>query len=184
MHKKYPAKNSTTPYPVPKKNVLFISCIDLRLTDDLTRFMDSDNLTNRYDHYIMAGTSLAFAKAKSSCPQAMHGAGADFVPDWDGWMSALMQHIEIAIDLHDIHDIYIVEHENCGAYKYYALECGNELDCQRDNSSALAAFLHNYYRTRPAKPKDISTHAFHMDIRGDVMHIVSCFTGKVESLAG
>ena len=62
MHTKYPDVRA---YALPEKNVLVISCIDLRLTDNLLEFLHHDNLINRYDHVAIAGTSLtAFAKIK------------------------------------------------------------------------------------------------------------------------
>lgn len=35
-----------------------ISCMDLRLTDNILSFLNFDNLHNRYDHVILAGASL------------------------------------------------------------------------------------------------------------------------------
>ena len=43
------------PYPPPRKNVLLLSCMDLRLIDDLVPFMEGDNLSNRYDQLVFAG---------------------------------------------------------------------------------------------------------------------------------
>ena len=45
-------------YPLPRHNVVLLSCMDLRLADELASFMDRDNLTNRYDHLIAAGAAL------------------------------------------------------------------------------------------------------------------------------
>ena len=42
----------------PEENLLFLSCIDLRLTDNLLNFLHFDHLANRYDDYTLAGASL------------------------------------------------------------------------------------------------------------------------------
>mgnify|MGYP001554032745 CR=1 FL=1 len=41
-----------------RKNALLVSCMDLRLIDNIVKFMEHDNMTNRYDQYIAAGTAL------------------------------------------------------------------------------------------------------------------------------
>jgi len=101
-------------HKVPKYNVLLLSCIDLRLNDNIVHFMDHENLTNRYDQYIMAGVSI--------------GGLFEYVDEEDklikkeeyfGWWKGLTDHVTLAIELHDIRDIYIIEHRNCGAYKYF-----------------------------------------------------------------
>ncbi len=50
-----------TEYRLPKKNIIVISCIDLRLTDNVLDFLHFDNLTNRFDHVAFAGTSVSAA---------------------------------------------------------------------------------------------------------------------------
>ena len=55
---------SFRPYPPPRKNVLLLSCMDLRLIDDLVPFMDGDNLTNRYDQLVFAGAALGVTEGE------------------------------------------------------------------------------------------------------------------------
>lgn len=59
---KYPRYGA---YPIPEKNILVLSCIDLRLTDDTVKFLHHDNLANRYDHFILAGASLCACVEKT-----------------------------------------------------------------------------------------------------------------------
>ncbi len=42
-------------YDLPQDNVLLVTCMDLRLIDDIVDFMNHDNLRNRYDHVVFAG---------------------------------------------------------------------------------------------------------------------------------
>ena len=82
--------------------MLLLSCMDLRLIDDICEFMDGDNLQNRYDQLVFAGASLGVM-------QPRHAA----------WRDVFFQHLDIAVQLHDIRDVYIMEHRNCGAYTHF-----------------------------------------------------------------
>ena len=86
-------------YPLPRHNVLLVSCMDLRLINELVSFMDRDNLTNRYDHLVVAGAALGVVQK-----------------DHRNWTKAFFEHLDIALELHQPEDVYIVEHRNCGAY--------------------------------------------------------------------
>ena len=99
IHRRLPERR---PYPAPRKNVLLLSCMDLRLIDDICEFMEGDNLANRYDQLVFAGASLGVM-------QPRHAA----------WRDVFFQHLDIAVQLHDIRDVYIMEHRNCGAYTHF-----------------------------------------------------------------
>src|SRR3954467_9566459 len=89
----------TGSYPPPRRNVLLLTCMDLRLIDELAAFMDRDNLTNRYDHLVVAGASLGVMQTT-----------------YPHWRDTFKDHLAIALKLHQPEDVYIVEHRNCGAY--------------------------------------------------------------------
>lgn len=94
----------------PRKQVLLLTCMDLRLLDDTVRFMNRLNLQNRYDHLVLAGSSMGARLVKSA------GESGDALP----WKSVFFDHLVTAIDtLHrDIKDIFLLEHLDCGAYKH------------------------------------------------------------------
>jgi carbonic anhydrase len=79
---------------------LAITCIDYRLVDDAVHFFDSHKLTNDYDQVSLAGASLAAVSAKFPSSNTAF---------WD--------HIGIAITLHHIKKVIVVDHRDCGAYK-------------------------------------------------------------------
>jgi hypothetical protein len=87
----------STTHTSPRKNVLLLSCMDLRLLDNLVAFMKFENLDNRYDQFILAGAA----------------AGAMQMPSWH---KAFFDHLVLAVGLHQIKYVYIVEHRDCGAY--------------------------------------------------------------------
>lgn len=109
-----PTRNYPTGYKVPLHNVLLISCMDLRLLDNIIHFMEHENLINRYDQYIMAGASIGALTASVTEDDELKNIEA-----YKGWETGLLQHIDLAIQLHNIKDIYILEHRNCGAYKAF-----------------------------------------------------------------
>jgi carbonic anhydrase len=81
-------------------DVLLLSCMDFRLMDDIERYMAGRGLRDKYDHVILAGASL--------------GAVTDKFPAWN---RTFWEHLDIAITLHSIHTVMIMDHRDCGAYK-------------------------------------------------------------------
>ncbi len=116
---------SSKDYHLPRKNILVIGCIDLRLTDNLVHFLHFDNLHNRYDHFTLAGASLLCTKKHDQLKPDLFKEGQDrkagSYPALRYAREVLLDHVQIAIDLHKIEDVYIVEHENCGAYQEFLL---------------------------------------------------------------
>jgi len=133
-------------YPAPRGNVLLFSCMDLRLLDDIVRFMEHNNLTNRYDQFILAGTSL----------------GAAINSDWK---KTFFDHLKTAIELHGVEDLYILHHRNCGAYKKFLHEKGEfddtphaqeqEKELHAEHAHAFAAEIREWVKT--AKARDEGT---------------------------
>ena len=79
---------------------LLLSCMDFRLVDATARYMASRGLTDKYDHIILAGAAL--------------GALTDKFPAWN---QTFWDHLGVAIDLHKIHKVIVLDHRDCGAYK-------------------------------------------------------------------
>lgn len=81
-------------------DALLLSCMDFRLVDDTARYMASRGFTDKYDHIILAGAAL--------------GALTDKFPAWN---QTFWDHVGVAIDLHKIHQVLVLDHRDCGAYK-------------------------------------------------------------------
>jgi carbonic anhydrase len=79
---------------------LLLSCMDYRLIDDLVRFMDGQGLQNQYDHVILAGASL--------------GVVSEGFSDWH---LTFWQHLDVAIELHHVETVIVIDHRDCGAYR-------------------------------------------------------------------
>ncbi len=79
---------------------LLLNCIDYRLTDKTTAYMAGRGLAENYDQFILAGAAL--------------GAVTGEYPDWG---KSFRDHLALAIKLHGIHRVVVIDHRDCGAYK-------------------------------------------------------------------
>ncbi len=139
-----------------RKNALLVSCMDLRLIDNIVSFMHADNMTNRYDQYIAAGCSLGIEKNKN-------------------WRQSFFDHLKLACDLHDIQDVYILEHRNCGAYKEMLGKAGNfgvsaaEQKREKSSHKKYADQLnHDIVKWAKENGYQLTVQNFLMDLRGHV----------------
>jgi carbonic anhydrase len=138
----------------------------------MVHFLSHDNLHNRYDHFILAGSSLCACvdqTKKKFKPEVLEKYN-----DFGHWQQNLKDHIELAFELHHIEDVYIIEHRNCGAYKEF-LKDGAIID-----SDPIAEFdAHTEFARRLAKHirkninHSLSVHSFLINLRGDVEHLES-----------
>ncbi len=165
-------------YTLPQKNILVLGCIDLRLTDNLLHFLDHDNLTNRYDHFTLAGTSLCLCADGKHRPLFKEEVLARY-KDFRSWEETFFHHLQIAIALHQIKDIYIVEHTNCGAYEQFLKDgkfdsVAEERKVHKAFAQELARKLngepHEEYNEKKNKtePYKLNVHCFLLDLRGNV----------------
>jgi carbonic anhydrase len=92
-----PASGAT---PGHTAEALLLSCMDYRLIDDITRYMDGRGMTNQYDHIVLAGASL--------------GALTNYCKEWN---KTFWEHLKIATDLHHVKKVILMDHRDCGAYK-------------------------------------------------------------------
>lgn len=86
--------------PAHTTEALLLSCMDYRLVDDTARYMDGRGLTNQYDHVILAGASLGVLNNQ-----------------FKNWSKTFWEHLKVAIDLHHIKRVILMDHRDCGAYK-------------------------------------------------------------------
>lgn len=183
---------------IPKKNVLVVSCIDLRLTDDTVNFLHHDNLTNRFDHFVLAGASLctcvADKKVNSKARSRFDQEKLDKNDGFSHWRKSLKDHIKIAVALHHIEDVYIIEHTNCGAYNVFLNKKYSnpnvEIAQHKYFAKILAAEIHSephekLHLNNEGNPVQLSKGKYQMDsfhlnvncflinLRGDVAHFAS-----------
>jgi carbonic anhydrase len=83
-------------------DALLLTCMDYRLENEILAYMDGRGMRDKYDHVVLAGASL--------------GAMTTQKPDWG---PTFWQHLDIAIQLHHIHKVIVLDHRDCGAYKTF-----------------------------------------------------------------
>lgn len=86
--------------PDVKVDSLLLTCMDFRLTGAVCKWMDGRGLAKNYDHVILAGASL----------------GAT-TPKFPAWNETFWQHLGLAVKLHRIGRVIVIDHRDCGAYK-------------------------------------------------------------------
>jgi hypothetical protein len=79
---------------------LVLNCMDFRLANETTFFMNEHGLNNKYDQVILAGATLAVATEK-----------------YPAWAETFWDHLELAKKLHGIKRVIAVNHRDCGAFK-------------------------------------------------------------------
>jgi carbonic anhydrase len=79
---------------------MLLSCMDYRLLHEIDRYMLGRGLRNKYDQVILAGASLATLTDK-----------------YPAWAQTFWEHLEVSIQLHRIHEVIVMDHRDCGAYK-------------------------------------------------------------------
>jgi hypothetical protein len=79
---------------------IIFNCIDFRLRENTTCNLNCRGYYNNYDEIIAAGVSL----------------GYNGLLNFTGWNTFIDSHIMLGHMLHNINEIHIVEHCQCGAY--------------------------------------------------------------------
>lgn len=99
---------------------LLLSCIDYRVVNETEAYMSGRGLKDKYDHIVLAGASL--------------GATNTVYPAWG---QTFIEHVDVAIKLHNIHKVIILDHRDCGAYRVFLKADGIEKDRAKENTVHL-----------------------------------------------
>jgi carbonic anhydrase len=84
----------------PGVPLLMLSCMDSRYPQRILDTMDSLGLRGKYDQLILAGASLGIVHKEE-------------------WRNTFMDQLHFAIEHHHVSQILILDHRDCGAYKYF-----------------------------------------------------------------
>jgi hypothetical protein len=147
-------------------------------------YLDEDNLTNRYYHVTLPGTALGLTDRVSE-----DTSDKKLLRQFRRWRTTFIDQVQAAIILTNgqISDIYIVQHEDCGAFRVYINKdsdclCGDdELHLHRDYAHALLEdFQQNFHEIwnpvdkvtgKGIQPGAPFVHTFFMDLRGHMRHL-------------
>jgi hypothetical protein len=86
--------------------VLLLTCIDFRFFNKVSEHIESEGLSGKFDHVILAGAEL--------------GAVVDFPPEPKlHWQQFFLEHLELSLALHSIKRVLVLGHRDCGAYRKF-----------------------------------------------------------------
>jgi carbonic anhydrase len=126
---------------------LLLTCIDYRLTDKVAAYMDGRGLKENYDHVILAGASLGAVNTR-----------------FPAWGRTFNEHLAVAIQLHDIHRVIVLDHRDCGAYRVI-----RKKDLTGDAETAMHAVeLHELAKRIHAKHPKLAVETLLMNLDGSV----------------
>ena len=82
-------------------SVFVLGCFDPRFSDNLAWFLThNEKLHDNYDLFCLAGASLGVVQT-----------------DIPAWGQTFIDHLNLAIQLHDIKEVWVFDHFDCGFYK-------------------------------------------------------------------
>ena len=114
-------------------SAMILTCIDPRFGDIVSDYIENVGLWGDHDQCSLAGCSLGYntgLKRPINCC----------------WMETFDDQIELAIKLHHIHTIILVDHLDCGAYKaFYELEKDDNVSLHLINLNKAVAQLRSKY---------------------------------------
>ena len=106
---------------------LVLTCMDFRFVNDTVQFLNKE-YKDDYNKFSLAGASL--------------GYNQNTFPEWS---ITFDKHIELAKDLHDIDEIIVVDHMDCGAYRILydnpSMSKEEEYDLHRKNLDKFKAII-------------------------------------------
>lgn len=108
--------------------MLLLTCMDFRLVHHIETYMNARGLQDKFDHVVLAGASL--------------GALNDRFP---AWSEVFWQHLDLAIELHEVHRVMLLDHRDCGAYKMILGEAA-----VKDPDAELKSHVKQLYAVRSA----------------------------------
>lgn len=142
-----------TAYAAGGTDALLLSCMDYRLVDDTEAFMAGRGMKNKYDHIVLAGAALGAITSK-----------------FPAWNQAFWEHLDVAISLHHIHKVMILDHRDCGAYK---VVLGEDFGKMPDKETQIhAETLMTLRKQIQAKYPQLEVETFLMALDGSVQQIV------------
>ncbi len=131
---------------------LLLNCIDYRLAGYATRYMEGRGLTKEYDQIVLAGAALA----------AVHPAVAD-------WNQTFWDHVQVALDLHSIRRVIVMDHRDCGAFRVFL---GPESIATPDSELQVhAVYLDTLRKQLNARYPQLGVELLLMDLDGSVLDL-------------
>jgi carbonic anhydrase len=93
--------------------VFVVSCIDPRFTSAVEQYLLAQlGPSTTYDLFVLAGAALGVRLLGNGAPIP----SCSLVSPGNSWREVLLDHLQVAISLHNVSRIYIIDHLDCAAY--------------------------------------------------------------------
>lgn len=94
-------------------NKLVVTCMDLRMVAPVAEAMDRMGEKGKYDLVSVAGAGL--------CVGMDHWLHLDEACQCHlaAWNQTVCSHVDLAQQLHDVQEVWFIDHEDCGAYAHF-----------------------------------------------------------------
>jgi hypothetical protein len=100
-----------------QSTIFAISCIDPRFTFAVEEYLlDQLGPSTSYDLFVLAGSALGGRLVDNTLPTTGPSPGCSIVDSNESWRETLLDHIQVAISLHNVTQIYIIDHLGCAAF--------------------------------------------------------------------
>lgn len=135
-----------------KAKAIMLSCMDFRLVDDLVGFMEAQGLHDEYDHVVLAGAALG----------AIHQQFAE-------WHKVFWDHVGLAVKLHHVEEIIVIDHRDCGAYK---LALGaSSIDTPEQETQTHSIIISAFKQLAASRFPELAVRGYLMALDGTVEEI-------------
>jgi carbonic anhydrase len=128
------------PDPNHEAEVLLLTCMDFRFLLTITELMKGI----KYDHVVLAGAALGAVQGEKPY-----------------WGKTFFDHLGLAVDLHNVKNVFVMEHRNCGAYgpKGFGL-----LPDKPDREEERKVHMQQVKKLAPEIPDDLNFAAFLLEV--------------------
>lgn len=140
-------KIKVDPDPGHEADVLLLTCMDFRFFLKIAELMKGI----KYDHVVLAGAALGVVQNQK---------------EW--WGKTFFDHLKLAIDLHKIKNVFVMEHRDCGAYgpKGFGL-----LPDKPDPNLERLVHMEQVKKLIPKIPSDLHFEAYLLDVPPTIQQV-------------
>lgn len=140
-------KLKVDPDPNHEADVLLLTCMDFRFLLTITELMKGI----KYDHVVLAGAALGAVQC-----------------DKPHWGKTFFDHLGLAVMLHNVKNVFVMEHRDCGAYgpKGFGL-----LPDKPDREEERKAHMRQVKKLAIDIPDDLNFAAFLLEVPPSIQEI-------------
>ena len=100
---------------------IVLTCMDYRFVGSIAEKLNALGYECDYDLFVAAGGSLMYSDDR--------GINVELASSFGAWQKSFEDHVGLAVNLHNVSEIVVVDHEDCGAYNaYYGEKTDEELE--------------------------------------------------------